>query len=93
MRVIHSVAQFQKEHVALEPERIDRTYLNAYLPESAREGDIAAIPPRLTQNAHFTVLPRGGAASPAARSSPVAPPETPRSTSVPGTEVLRGVSR
>ena len=33
MKITHSLAQLQKEHVVLELECIDRMYLNAYVPK------------------------------------------------------------
>ena len=38
MKVTHSLAQLQKEHVVLELECIDRMYLNAYVPKLTSEG-------------------------------------------------------
>jgi hypothetical protein len=43
MKVTHSLAQLQKEHVILELECIDRMYLNAYVPKLTSEGGIAAF--------------------------------------------------
>jgi len=43
MKVTHSLAQLQKEHVSLELECIDRMYLNAYVPKLTSEGGIAAF--------------------------------------------------
>jgi hypothetical protein len=43
MKVTHSLAQLQKEHVVLELECIDRMYLNAYVPKLTSEGGIAAF--------------------------------------------------
>jgi hypothetical protein len=37
MKVTHSLAQLQKEHVVLELECIDRMYLNAYVPKLTSE--------------------------------------------------------
>jgi len=43
MKITHSLAQLQKEHVVLELECIDRMYLNAYVPKLTTEGGIAAF--------------------------------------------------
>jgi hypothetical protein len=43
MKVTHSLAQLQKEHVVLELECIDRMYLNAYVPKLTSKGGIAAF--------------------------------------------------
>ena len=43
MKVTHSLAQLQKEHVVLELECIDRMYLNAYVPKLTSQGGIAAF--------------------------------------------------
>jgi hypothetical protein len=43
MKITHSLAQLQKEHVTLELECIDRMYLNAYVPKLTSEGGIAAF--------------------------------------------------
>jgi hypothetical protein len=43
MKITHSLAQLQKEHVVLELECIDRMYLNAYVPQLTSEGGIAAF--------------------------------------------------
>jgi hypothetical protein len=43
MKPTKSLAQLQKEHVALELECIDRMYLNAYVPKLTTEGGIAAF--------------------------------------------------
>jgi hypothetical protein len=43
MKVTHSLAQLQKEHVVLELECIDRMYLNASVPKLTSEGGIAAF--------------------------------------------------
>ncbi len=43
MKITHSLAQLQKEHVVLELECIDRMYLNAYVPKLTSEGGIAAF--------------------------------------------------
>jgi hypothetical protein len=43
MKVTHSLAQLQQEHVVLELECIDRMYLNAYVPKLTSEGGIAAF--------------------------------------------------
>jgi hypothetical protein len=43
MKVTHSLAQLQQDHVALELECIDRLYLNAYVPKLTSEGGIAAF--------------------------------------------------
>ena len=43
MKLTHSLAQLQKEHVVLELECIDRMYLNAYVPKLTSEGGIAAF--------------------------------------------------
>src|SRR2546425_5025101 len=42
MKITHSLAQLQKEHVVMELECIDRMYLNAYVPLLTSEGGIAA---------------------------------------------------
>jgi hypothetical protein len=43
MKLTHSLAQLQKEHVVMELECIDRMYLNAYVPQLTSEGGIAAF--------------------------------------------------
>jgi len=43
MKVTHSLAQLQREHVVLELECIDRMYLNAYVPKLTSEAGIAAF--------------------------------------------------
>jgi hypothetical protein len=43
MKITHSLAQFQKEHVTMELECIDRMHLNAYVPKLTTEGGIAAF--------------------------------------------------
>lgn len=43
MKLTQSLAQLQKEHVALELECIDRMYLNAYVPKLTTAGGIAAF--------------------------------------------------
>ena len=43
MKLTHSLAQLQKEHVVMELECIDRMYLNAYVPKLTTEGGIAAF--------------------------------------------------
>jgi hypothetical protein len=43
MKLTHSLAQLQKEHVVLELECIDRMYLNAYVPKLTSEAGIAAF--------------------------------------------------
>lgn len=43
MKITHSLAQLQKEHVVLELECIDRMYLNAYVPKLTSAGGIAAF--------------------------------------------------
>ena len=43
MKITHSLAQLQKEHVVMELECIDRMYLNAYVPLLSSEGGIAAF--------------------------------------------------
>ena len=43
MKISHSLAQLQKEHVVMELECIDRMYLNAYVPQLTSEGGIAAF--------------------------------------------------
>ncbi len=43
MKVTHSLAELQKEHVVLELECIDRMYLNAYVPKLTSAGGIAAF--------------------------------------------------
>ncbi len=43
MKITHSLAQLQKEHVVLELECIDRMYLNAYQPKLTTGGGIAAF--------------------------------------------------
>ena len=43
MKITHSLAQLQKEHVVLELECIDRMYLNAYVPKLTSEAGIAAF--------------------------------------------------
>ena len=43
MKISHSLAQLQKEHVVMELECIDRMYLNAYVPKLTTEGGIAAF--------------------------------------------------
>jgi len=43
MKLTHSLAELQQEHVVLELECIDRMYLNAYVPQLTTEGGIAAF--------------------------------------------------
>jgi hypothetical protein len=43
MKVTHSLAELQQDHVVLELECIDRMYLNAYVPKLTSEGGIAAF--------------------------------------------------
>ena len=43
MKMTHSFAELQQEHVVLELECIDRMYLNAYVPQLTSEGGIAAF--------------------------------------------------
>ena len=43
MKISHSLAQLQKEHVVMELECIDRMYLNAYVPQLTSEAGIAAF--------------------------------------------------
>jgi len=43
MKVTHSLAQLQQDHVALELQCIDRLYLNAYVPKLTSAGGIAAF--------------------------------------------------
>lgn len=43
MKICHSLAQLQKEHVVMELECIDRMYLNAYVPQLTSEAGIAAF--------------------------------------------------
>jgi hypothetical protein len=43
MKLSHSLAQFQKEHVTMELECIDRMYLNGYIPKLTNEAGIAAF--------------------------------------------------
>lgn len=43
MKIAHSLAELQKDHVVLELECIDRMYLNAYVPKLTSEGGIAAF--------------------------------------------------
>jgi hypothetical protein len=43
MKITHSLAQLQKDHVVMELECIDRMYLNAYVPKLTSEGGIAAF--------------------------------------------------
>ena len=43
MKITHSLAQLQKDHVVLELECIDRMYLNAYQPKLTTGGGIAAF--------------------------------------------------
>ena len=43
MKVTHSLAELQKEHVVLELECIDRMYLNAHVPKLTSEAGIAAF--------------------------------------------------
>lgn len=43
MKITHNLAQFQKEHVVMELECIDRMYLNAYVPKLTSEAGIAAF--------------------------------------------------
>ena len=43
MRIPHSLAELQNEHVVMELECIDRMYLNAYVPQLTSEGGIAAF--------------------------------------------------
>ena len=43
MKVTHSLAQLQREHVVLELECIDRMYLNAYVPKLTSEAGMAAF--------------------------------------------------
>jgi hypothetical protein len=43
MKITHSLAQLQKDHIVMELECIDRMYLNAYVPKLTSEGGIAAF--------------------------------------------------
>jgi hypothetical protein len=43
LKITHSLAELQKEHVLLELECIDRMYLNAYVPQLTSETGIAAF--------------------------------------------------
>jgi hypothetical protein len=43
MKVTHSLAELQQDHIVLELECIDRMYLNAYVPQLTSEGGIAAF--------------------------------------------------
>src|SRR5512140_2268050 len=43
MKITHSLAQLQEEHVVLELECLDRMYLNAYVPQLTSAGGIAAF--------------------------------------------------
>jgi hypothetical protein len=43
MKITHSLAQLQQEHVVMELEGIDRMYLNAYVPQLTSERGIAAF--------------------------------------------------
>jgi hypothetical protein len=43
MKITHSLAELQKEHVVLELECIDRMYLNAYIPPLTSEAGIASF--------------------------------------------------
>jgi hypothetical protein len=43
MKVTHSLAELQKEHVVMELECIERMYLNAYVSKLTSEGGIAAF--------------------------------------------------
>ena len=43
MKVSHSLAQLQKQHVVMELECIDRMYLNAYVPKLTSEAGIAGF--------------------------------------------------
>jgi len=43
MKITHSLAQLQQEHVVMELECIDRMYLNAYVPQLTTETGIAAF--------------------------------------------------
>src|SRR5207245_7732247 len=43
MKLTHSLAQLQKEHVVMELECIDRMYLNAYVPQLTSEAGIASF--------------------------------------------------
>jgi hypothetical protein len=43
MKVTHSLAQLQQDHLVLELECIDRMYLNAYVPQLTTEAGIAAF--------------------------------------------------
>ena len=43
MKITHSLAQLQKDHVVMELECLDRMYLNAYVPKLTSEGGIAAF--------------------------------------------------
>src|ERR1017187_10453162 len=42
MKITHSLAELQKDHVVMELECIDRMYLNAYVPQLTSEAGIAA---------------------------------------------------
>ena len=41
MKLSKGVAELQREHVVLELECIDRTYLNAYVPQLTSEAGVA----------------------------------------------------
>ena len=43
MKVSHSLAELQKQHVVMELEGIDRMYLNAYVPKLTSEAGIASF--------------------------------------------------
>ena len=43
MKITHSLAELQKDHVVMELECIDQMYLNAYVPQLTSEAGIAAF--------------------------------------------------
>ena len=64
MTITRSLAQLQKEHVALELECIDRMYLNAYAPQLTSEGGAkpgAGTPGVWVTRTHFNRGPRRAA--------------------------------
>src|ERR1039457_6911849 len=63
MKITHSLAELQKDHVVMELECIDRMYLNAYVPQLTSDaglaGDLNAYVPQLTSEAGIAAFCRG----------------------------------
>jgi hypothetical protein len=63
MKLKHSVAELQKEHVVMGLEWIDRMYLNAYVPKLTSEAGVAGFVRR-----YLAAFPGSTTAAPAERS-------------------------